>query len=192
MKNETNRKNKITFKLGIISLVIILIAIVLIAAGFMGVGCTRRALRGTDFEVSGWQLFRYNRSSEPQSRQIAIRALRNKSLIKDGVLTIPTQVGRYRIDRLESLWVSDSNTLVMLVVPAEIILRPSAQGLQGGREFRYVEFLCGVFEKIYSFSANNIIIPDGTKQNLISRAIALHIPYSQFNIIERSQFKGIS
>jgi len=87
----------------------------------------------------------------------------------------------------------------MLVIPAEIILRPSAQGLQGG-SIRYIQFLCNTFENIYAFPSSSttiFIIPNGSTENFIDRIIYLGRGsdrdriYNHFNIIEKSQFRGI-
>ena len=182
------KKRKMVLKIAII---VVAILTTLIVSGFMGVGCTRGPLQGTTFDVDGWRLFRYNRSREPQSRHVAIRGLLDESLIENRVLTIPTQIGRYRIDRLNHLGALTPNIITKIIIPAEVALH--TQGLQGGGGIRYIEFLCDTFENVHNFPINaSYIIPDGSTENFIDRIESFGFTVSRFTFIEKSQFTGIN
>ena len=100
---------KIIKKVAIITLAITMLVMM---SGY--VACPNRSVQGRYFDVGGWTLFQYNRSDEVWSRQVTIVRLNDPSLVEDGVLTIPTQIGGHDIYAFRSFNLQDLELIRLL------------------------------------------------------------------------------
>jgi len=159
------------------TLVVFLVVSLLVISSSFFVACTRGGQRGRAFEVDGWNLWQFSRS-----RQINVVALMDDSLVVDGVLTIPTRVGRYNITSFGGTYYGFVVGLEArkIVIPPEIVVnftfwmmssgrwedRPSGVGRdQIPHNVRYVELLCESFENINelgSWAVSSLVSNDGS------------------------------
>jgi len=192
------RKNKLK------RIVLVLLAIVFVfaASGYVTM-CPDRSREGNYFDVDGWTLFQFNRSSQPWSRRVNIRGLVDNTLVVDGVLTIPTRIGRHDIFGFDFFFNPGFYT-EKIVVPIGITIDANfwsmTQVLHITERMPHVEFLCNTFESIMVtpnspwwryplvYHSRFIIIPDGSTQNFISRMESLGSNPRTINFIEKSTF----
>lgn len=163
-------------------------------------GCPDRSQQGRTFEVDGWTLFQFNRSNTPRSRLVNLVSLDDPSLIENGVLTIPTRVGRHNINGFGAggpYWLrfNPGQGVEKIVVPAGISISHNfwdmRRYIQAPRTLPYIELLCDTFELINPLGGGGhvpftIIIPDGSTQNLLDRFYELGTSTDRYTFIEKS------
>jgi len=177
-----------------IVILIFMVSLLFILFGMdMPVACHAR---GRVIERDDWRIWQFTYGS----RHTTLLGLNDRSLIVDGVLTIPTRVGTRNIHGFGAALAGSFNPgpgVRKIVVPAELRVGDGFWNMRriSNVNVRYVEFLCNVFTNInmrggsqfeeYRFT---IIIPDGSTQNFIDRFISPTTPQGWYTFYEKSYF----
>jgi len=177
----------------IVPLLVIILLFMLIGAD-MPIACHAR---GRVIERDDWRLWQFTYGS----RHTTLLGLNDRSLIIDGVLTIPTRVGARNIHGFGAALAGSFDPgpgVYKIVIPAELIVGGGVWGMyfiSPRPNVRYVELLCDIFDNIFLAGGGmlyTIIIPDGSTQNFYNRIRSLNFDPSGFNFIEKSNFGGIN
>jgi len=152
----------------------------------------------TDFSAGRRAIFDYNEWTLQYLAllgQTGLLRLNDLSIVYNGVLLLPEQVGEHIIDGV-GLGVSASQLdpgegVSKIVVPAGLTLGQPFWFMSGRREqIEFIEFLSTTFDRI-NFDSNwhpYMIIPDGTLGSFMGRFRGV-FSHAQPNVLERSQFE---
>jgi hypothetical protein len=182
-----------------IAVVALFTASIMLCVVFGFTGCSN----GKRFKVDGWTLFQYNGHMKAWSElkgQVNIISADDESLVVDGVLNIPSKIGKYTITGFGQpqymvtgpSWdftINENLEVNHIVLAEELQVNELffGGGINSvGRRVKYIEFLSDTFENIAEFykSTRIFIIPDGSTQNFIDR-FSNH-PYMTF--MEKSEW----
>jgi len=182
------------------------LAFIMLFSLLMFTGCSEYS--GREIEVDGWTLFRFR-----QSGQVNIISANSESLVVDGVLYIPSRIGRYNIHGFgrwqPTGWyggidhyfrISESLEVERVVLAAELHVGRYFWGddwRYQGNVFRiaYIELLCKTFERVSFIGRSEkrryVIIPDGTSCLFFDNFKGLHYSgmfYVITRFIEKSEW----
>jgi len=174
------------------------LAFIMLFSLLMFTGCSEYS--GREIEVDGWTLFRFR-----QSGQVNIISANCESLVADGVLYIPSRIGRYNIHgfgRHEPIfWYGsrDHHFRIDEKLEVERVVLAAALHINhfiGNIGFAtYVELLCNTFERIVNLPWQEerlFIIPDGSSQTFYDRFKTMHYSgefyFMRFYFIEKTDW----
>jgi len=193
---KANKRQVLGLKLSIIVLILFLCGAIFVVSG------CRPQREDREFEIDGWTLFQFGNTGN-----VHIVALHDESIVIDGVLTIPTQIGGYTIysfGAIYGLWVTGCEA-TKIVVPPEIRVNAAFWMMQGGPEgervrphmppltsVKYVKLMCGSFDNISDILGASrfvLIIPNGSSPVFEYKFITVNTPEGRYTIIEKEQWQ---
>ena len=158
------------------------VGLVLMMSSFVFVGCGEHTF-GREIEVDGWTLF-----SPTFTRNVYILSANCESLVVDGVLHIPSRIGRHNIHGFgrmthSSLWgggdrifrIDAEVSVEKIVLARELYVDRFFWEHSNIRDIKYIEFQSRTFERVVRLGYINsnfvttLIIPDGSKQAFINK-----------------------
>jgi len=151
--------------------------------------------RGRVIERDDWRLWQFTYGS----RNTTLLGLNDRSLIVDGVMTLPIRVGRRNIDGIGSALGGAFNPgpgVDKIVIPVGLRVGSGLWSMSHSNRPRYIELLCDTFDNIFLDGGGGrffiIILPDGSTQNFYNRIRRFNRDPSAYTFIEKSQFGGIN